>query len=59
MGFWEIIKLFYALLKAPESIRALVLLVSKSNAEKKQELAEQADAMIKQSQEGERPIWEE
>lgn len=59
MGFWEIIKLFYAILKAPEAIRSLVLLFSKSSTEKQDEIVTQVNAMIKQSQEGDRPVWEE
>lgn len=58
MTFGQIIQLFIAILKAPGEIRALVLLLSKSPEEKRQEIAKKVDLWMKESAESERPRWE-
>lgn len=57
MTFASIIQLIVAILNAPEEIRALVLLFSKSSEEKKIEIRSQVKAMMDKSSSG-RPVWE-
>lgn len=59
MSISQIISLFIAILKAPGEIRALVLLLSKSPEEKRQEIAKKVDLWMKESAESDRPKWEE
>lgn len=57
MSLTQIISLFIAILKAPGEIRALVLLLSKSPEEKRQEIAKKVDSWMKESAESDRPRW--
>jgi hypothetical protein len=57
--FASVIQLFIAILKAPAEIRALVLLLSKSPEEKRQEIAKKVDLWMKESSESSRPKWDE
>jgi hypothetical protein len=59
VSFGSIIQLFIAILKAPAEIRALVLLLSKSPEEKRQEIAKKVNLWMKESAESDRPKWNE
>lgn len=57
MGFWAIIEVITAVLKAPAEIRALIILLSKTPEEKRQEIMARVQRDFDESAKTGRPTF--